>query len=527
VASTRALNFIRNSATRRQYESRAAKADLAEPEWQEVEPIVDELLDRLPDELRLPMVMHYLDGLSQSDVAAALGVNQSTISRRLSNGVDALREALIDRGITYSLAPALAGALEKLVADKAPASLISALGKMAIAGPPSRLPSPRLPLTTGAMAVSGLLLAAVLVSLLVFMRPLGNGGNTTMTATTHPSSITLASVPALAWGRQQETTYIGALAAALEATGPKRDYVSLMGDSGLAFRTRWWRARGGPGWCPSSPIGEMPPWMDLATDSAGWKMRWFVHLDGKTDLSRYRNDIVASVDAGVPVLTYALKMDMSLIYGYESGGDVVLVRDYYAGEKETKLPLSQVKGLLGFLVDRRDPPSREQSIVRGLQQAVRDWHGADVDAVREAGEGSYHLGEKAYDVWIDDLQNAGKLPPAHRKKMFQPNWWAFSSLADARAAAAKYVRDAAATLPPDARPALLRAADLYDQGAKLAGSIFMTRDAFLGPWSGKSFDQWDDATRQREIEILTKLRELDGAAVREINEALSAVGSRP
>jgi hypothetical protein len=244
-------------------------------------------------------------------------------------------------------------------------------------------------------------------------------------------------------------------------------------------------------------------------------------------MSRYKDEVIASLDAGVPILTYAMKMDMSVIYGYEAGGDVVLVRDYYAGDKEAKLPLSKINGLLMFLTDRKDPPSREQAIVRGLQQAVRDWHGADVDSVRPAGDGAYHLGDKAYEVWIDDLKNAGGLAPEDRRKMFHPSWWTFSSLADARAAAAKYVRDVAETLPPDARPALLRAADLYDQAAKVAGSIFVTRDAFLGPWSGKTFEQWDDATRQREIDLLTKLRTLDGAAVREIDEALSAVGSRP
>jgi len=111
--------------------------------------------------------------------------------------------------------------------------------------------------------------------------------------------------------------------------------------------------------------------------------------------------------------------------------------------------------------------------------------------------------------------------------MFHPQWWTFSTLADARAAAAKYVRQSANTLPADARPALLRAADLYEQAAQLAGSIFGTRDAFLGPWSGKSFNDWNDDVRTREIELLTKLRELDGAAVHELDEALGAVGSRP
>jgi hypothetical protein len=41
-----------------------------------------------------------------------------------------------------------------------------------------------------------------------------------------------------------------------------------------------------------------------------------------------------------------------------------------------------------------------------------------------------------------------------------------------------------------ARKALERAASIYDEEGKMMGGAYGAKDAFLGTWSRKSFDDW-------------------------------------
>ena len=54
----------------------------------------------------------------------------------------------------------------------------------------------------------------------------------------------LDGVPTLSWEKDGQTTYCGALAAALSTTDYPYSYVDLMGLSGLAFRIMWPRWEG-------------------------------------------------------------------------------------------------------------------------------------------------------------------------------------------------------------------------------------------------------------------------------------------
>ena len=54
---------------------------VADPTWSDVAPILDEVIDSLPEELRHAVVQHYLNGESQSAIAKQLDLNQSSVSR--------------------------------------------------------------------------------------------------------------------------------------------------------------------------------------------------------------------------------------------------------------------------------------------------------------------------------------------------------------------------------------------------------------------------------------------------------------
>lgn len=46
----------------------------------------------LPQALRLPLVLHYLEGMDYAQTARALGITQSAVRGRLSRGRAALRK---------------------------------------------------------------------------------------------------------------------------------------------------------------------------------------------------------------------------------------------------------------------------------------------------------------------------------------------------------------------------------------------------------------------------------------------------
>jgi RNA polymerase sigma factor (sigma-70 family) len=105
VAYRLALKVRAASERRRIHERRAtpvndcAEADLS---WREVRGLLDEDLQRLPQMQRLPLVLCYLEGLTQDEASRRLGWPRGTLKRRLEAGRDRLRVRLTQRGVTLS-----------------------------------------------------------------------------------------------------------------------------------------------------------------------------------------------------------------------------------------------------------------------------------------------------------------------------------------------------------------------------------------------------------------------------------------
>ena len=111
AATSRSLNAIRSRSRRKIREREFSDdADATVPPFDlagsDLHRLIQVALRELPDDLRLPMMMHYIDGQSQRDVAAELGVNQSTISRRMQDALRQLRERLTQAGYAAT-APAM------------------------------------------------------------------------------------------------------------------------------------------------------------------------------------------------------------------------------------------------------------------------------------------------------------------------------------------------------------------------------------------------------------------------------------
>ena len=82
----------------------ADTADRSDPfadvEWRDLRAILDAELERLPEQLRMPLILCYLDGLTRDDAAKRLGWSLRTVHRRLDEARTRLHARLIQRGIS-------------------------------------------------------------------------------------------------------------------------------------------------------------------------------------------------------------------------------------------------------------------------------------------------------------------------------------------------------------------------------------------------------------------------------------------
>ena len=136
VATNRALDRIRSEQRRKTREADfvAEQSSRVEPAWNDVYTCVDEAVAELPEELRIPVVAHYLLGESHAEIAGSIGVPRRTVSRRISRGVEMIGESLKKRGVRVAsgaLAALMAANMAK--ASAVPPPLMAVLGRLALA----------------------------------------------------------------------------------------------------------------------------------------------------------------------------------------------------------------------------------------------------------------------------------------------------------------------------------------------------------------------------------------------------------
>ncbi|MFQ6096915.1 MAG: RNA polymerase sigma factor, partial [Armatimonadota bacterium] len=136
VAVRHSLAIRRADRARRDREREAATMrpdDGTEPSWDDIESEVDRAIDALPDTLREPVVLHFLEGKPQTAIAEDLGISQPAVCMRIKKGLERLRKHFERNGLTLSAA-AVAALLGAHASEAAPPTLLPSTGKMALAG---------------------------------------------------------------------------------------------------------------------------------------------------------------------------------------------------------------------------------------------------------------------------------------------------------------------------------------------------------------------------------------------------------
>src|SRR5437660_2664153 len=102
VAYRLARKMKADVSKRRLREEKVPPAEPHEPpdlSWRELKAVLDEELHQLPEKHRQPLLLCYLEGLTQEEAAQQLGWPRGTLKRRLERGRELLKGRLVRRGL--------------------------------------------------------------------------------------------------------------------------------------------------------------------------------------------------------------------------------------------------------------------------------------------------------------------------------------------------------------------------------------------------------------------------------------------
>jgi RNA polymerase sigma factor (sigma-70 family) len=133
VARKTRARIARQAQCERRAVSMPAEDMFSDLAWREVRGILDQELQALPAKYQAPLVLCYLEGLSNEEAARRLGWPTGSISYRLSKGRELLRQRLARRDKAYSVELFATLLMTRISAEPLPEALCQATVRSAVA----------------------------------------------------------------------------------------------------------------------------------------------------------------------------------------------------------------------------------------------------------------------------------------------------------------------------------------------------------------------------------------------------------
>jgi RNA polymerase sigma factor (sigma-70 family) len=154
VATRRALDLAKTRGRRAVRDHSYADSLTNSYEITDVElmALVDEVVEQLPDDHRGLIVARFFENRKLTDIAADMGLAESTVRLRLTKAVEVLRSQLRTHGVTALSATVTAVLGSKLI-ESAPAAVILNVNKLALAGAGTKTVAAAT--TAGGMSLAG------------------------------------------------------------------------------------------------------------------------------------------------------------------------------------------------------------------------------------------------------------------------------------------------------------------------------------------------------------------------------------
>src|ERR1043166_726375 len=105
VTRRTAIDTIRRESRRQLREKTAVEMNAmnaANPDWNQIEPLLDDALDLLDETDRAAILLRYFENKSLREVGRTLGASDDAAQKRVSRAVERLREFFVKRGVTVA-----------------------------------------------------------------------------------------------------------------------------------------------------------------------------------------------------------------------------------------------------------------------------------------------------------------------------------------------------------------------------------------------------------------------------------------
>jgi RNA polymerase sigma-70 factor (ECF subfamily) len=167
VATYGSLDRVKaqNRRTNRETRYAAEHEKAVIPEWKDIDALVDAVIADWPEEIRMPVVAHFLEGKSYTAIAESLGTSRQLITHRTNKGLKLLRKALRRQGVPVALPSLLIMMTTQLSeAVVVPIGASASIGKIALAGTIYQTGTGAGTATTGAATLGSTLLGGVVMT---------------------------------------------------------------------------------------------------------------------------------------------------------------------------------------------------------------------------------------------------------------------------------------------------------------------------------------------------------------------------